>query len=183
MANKRKISDFRKPFEAVPIRLGRTYRRRAAKKKLAGALQQAALLGGIAVSVFGLGMLVTNWGALGAQSVMSSKAASGQSACAFLTVHDGDTIRCGTERVRLADIDAPELSGSPRCEGYRAATSWCDYELARRSRSALKAFLDTGRVEVIRQGEDNYGRTLAIVRVEGVSAGEHLIRQGLARPW
>ncbi|OYZ97482.1 MAG: nuclease, partial [Novosphingobium sp. 17-62-8] len=34
--------------------------------------------------------------------------------CLSPTVHDGDTIRCGSERVRIANIDAPELPDSPK---------------------------------------------------------------------
>jgi micrococcal nuclease len=175
-------TEFRKPFKAVPIKLGQTYRSRAIRRKLGDRFKLVALFVGVSASVFGLGILVTNMDAVALADVVGGEGA-GSTSCTFISVHDGDTIRCGTERVRLADIDAPELPGSPRCEGYRAATSWCDYELARSSRSALKAFLDTGRVEVIRQGQDKYGRTLAIVRVDGVSAGEHLISQGLAKPW
>ncbi|QEA17472.1 thermonuclease family protein [Novosphingobium ginsenosidimutans] len=100
----------------------------------------------------------------------------------LVTVHDGNTIRCGFERVRLAGIKAPELPGSPDCAGYRASRSWCDPELAYRSKEALEAFLDSGKVEIIRSGEDRSGQSLAIVKVDGVNAGEHLIARKLAKP-
>ena len=32
--------------------------------------------------------------------------------CAFVSVHEGDTIRCDGENIRIANIDAPELEGS-----------------------------------------------------------------------
>ena len=36
-------------------------------------------------------------------------------AACVATVHDGDTVRlCSGERVRIANIDAPELTGSPQ---------------------------------------------------------------------
>ncbi len=35
--------------------------------------------------------------------------------CLLPSVHDGDTIRCDRERVRIANIDAPELPDSPKC--------------------------------------------------------------------
>lgn len=104
-------------------------------------------------------------------------------ACEPVRVHDGDTIRCGSERVRLADIDAPELPESPKCEGYRRADAWCDFALGYRSREALRAFLARGPVALHRLGEDRYGRTLAQVTVNGVGAGDYLVGQGLARPW
>ena len=39
--------------------------------------------------------------------------------CQDLRVHDGDSIRCGQERVRIENIDATELPDSPKYEGYR----------------------------------------------------------------
>lgn len=39
--------------------------------------------------------------------------------CLSPTVHDGDTIRCGSERVRIANINAPELPDSPKCHDRR----------------------------------------------------------------
>jgi endonuclease YncB( thermonuclease family) len=87
--------------------------------------------------------------------------------CDYISVHDGDTIRCGTDRIWLTGIDAPELSGSPRCEGERAAHPWRDDQLARQSRDELRAFLRNGRIELTREGKDRYGRTLATIRVGG----------------
>lgn len=105
--------------------------------------------------------------------------------CAAPQVHDGDSIRCGGERVRLANIDAPELRGSPRCEQRRIGRnpSWCDYALAERSRDALRSFLSRGVVRIERVGKDQYGRTLAKVTVNGMDAGDYLVRRGLARRW
>lgn len=101
------------------------------------------------------------------------------------TVHDGDTIRCGRERVRLAGIDAPEVRGSPRCEDLRKGRnpSWCDYRLGERSRDALRAFLASGSIRIERTGRDQYRRTLARVTVNGRDAGAYLVGQGLARWW
>jgi endonuclease YncB( thermonuclease family) len=103
--------------------------------------------------------------------------------CPAMSVHDGDSIRCGAERVRIADIDAPELPDSPKCEDYGARNAWCDYAMGYRARDALQAFLSRGQVVIIRQGQDKYGRTLALVRVNGIDAGEYLVRLGLARRW
>lgn len=137
------------------------------------------LLGAVSFVVFALGMWITNGSKLpGLLQAWSDSSTS----CLIATVSDGTTIRCGMERVRLADIDAPKPAGSPKCAGFRAVRSWCDHELAERSREALEALLDTGKVEILRQGEDQNGVTLAIVKVNGVNAGDYLIARGLARP-
>ena len=97
-------------------------------------------------------------------------------------VHDGDTFTlCGGEKIRLADIDAPELPASPKCS--RRKTGWCDYNLGYRSRDALQWFLASGPVVIQRRGTDPYGRTLAVATVNGQSAGAYLIHLGLARRW
>lgn len=101
-------------------------------------------------------------------------------------VHDGDTIRtCAGERVRIANIDAPEMRGSPKCQNRqrRGRPGWCNYPLAIRSRDALIAFLRTGPARIERSGVDRYGRTLATISVGGRDAGDHLIATGLARRW
>lgn len=103
-------------------------------------------------------------------------------AACIASVHDGDSIRlCDGERIRIANIEAPEMPGSPKCE--RGRRGWCDYQLAEQSRDALAALLASGPVEIVRQGLDSYGRTLARVRVNGRDAGQYLISQRLARPW
>lgn len=107
--------------------------------------------------------------------------------CQTVTVHDGDTMRCDGKKVRIANIDAPELPGSSRCDPRQlrrgANPSWCDHDLGYRSRDALRGFLARGPVAIHRQGTDRYGRTLARLSVNGRDAGEYLIRQGLARAW
>lgn len=103
-------------------------------------------------------------------------------AACVATVHDGDSIRlCDGERIRIVNIDAPEMPGSPKCE--RGRNGWCDYPLAEQSRDALQGFLSSGPVMIDRQGQDAYGRTLARVSVNGKDAGRYLISLGLARQW
>lgn len=103
----------------------------------------------------------------------------------LLIVHDGDTLRCNAERIRLVGIDAPELEGSSRCN--RPATGknppWCDHAAAERSRDALSRFVARGAPVVARCGVDRYGRTLARVTVNGRDAGAYLVGLGLARWW
>ena len=103
--------------------------------------------------------------------------------CLSPSVHDGDTIRCGRERVRIANIDAPELTDSPKCQDRRRSYAWCDFAAGEASRAALVRLLSRGRVMIERRGTDPYGRTLATVSVNGVDAGDYLIAHGLARPW
>lgn len=85
---------------------------------------------------------------------------------------DGDTFWSNGEKIRIADIDAPEMRGQCSSESQKA----------RRSRDRLAQLLDD-KFEVRRTGTDRYGRTLAIVLVGGRSVGDHLVREGLARTW
>lgn len=87
-------------------------------------------------------------------------------------VHDGDTFWIEGEKVRIADIDAPELAG--KCPPERAQ--------AQRARLRLHALLQRP-FALHRQGQDRYGRTLAVVTVNGRSVGETLVSEGLARTW
>jgi endonuclease YncB( thermonuclease family) len=173
---------FNKPFKSTPINLGLVYRNRTAKERRLRSIKSAVLLSTVAVGVFAAGMLATR-DKIQAITGLANANAAEATTCHLLSVHDGDTIRCGAERIRIENIDAPELEGSPKCRDYRAAHAWCDFEQGRRSRDALKAFLARGTVFVVRDGEDKYGRTLARVSVNGRDAGEYLIAQGLARPW
>lgn len=107
--------------------------------------------------------------------------ATAAAAC-IASVHDGDSIRlCNGERIRLANIEAPEIPGSPKCD--RRRKGWCDYALAKKSRDALRSLLDSGPAAINRLGTDRYGRTLARVTVNGKDAGEFLIASKLARRW
>lgn len=81
-------------------------------------------------------------------------------ACALIAV-DGDTLRCGEERIRLIGIDAPELPGHCR-EGRDCAPG---DSLA--SKASLQS-LSNGTASIERVGRDLYDRTLARVRVNGV---------------
>ena len=128
--------------------------------------------------------MAVNFQSNGAQNLIALLALAA-AICIAPAVHDGDTIRCGRERVRLVNIDAPEVPGSPRCEDLRKGRnpSWCDYRLGERSRSALSAFLAAGTVQIERKGRDQYGRTLARVTVNGKDAGAYLVSRGLARWW
>lgn len=87
---------------------------------------------------------------------------------------DGDTLECAGRRVRLANIDAPELHG--RCPA--------EIQMAERAKLAAMIALTEAPVRVVPEGrDDRYGRLLARVAVDGRDLGETLIAQGLARPY
>lgn len=105
-------------------------------------------------------------------------------------VIDGDTIRCGRERLRLLDVDAPDNPGEGRCTPQnirRLAASknppWCNAILYRRSGEELARFLSTGPIRIEAHGRDRYGRVLCRISVAGRDAGEWLVARGLARVW
>ncbi len=75
------------------------------------------------------------------------------------TVTDGDTIRCGDERIRLLAIDAPEMPG--HCRRGRICAPGDPYASTQSLGDALADPLTIERVS-----RDRYGRTLA--RVAGV---------------
>lgn len=69
-------------------------------------------------------------------------------------VTDGDTIRCGDERIRLLGIDAPELLG--HCRAGRDCAPGDPYASTRSLSRGVNGMLKIARV-----GMDPYGRTLA----------------------
>jgi len=69
---------------------------------------------------------------------------------------DGDTIRCGDERIRLLGIDAPELPG--HCRAGRVCAPGNPLASTNNLRAAM-----SGPLTIRRFGEDHYGRTLAMV--------------------
>ena len=75
--------------------------------------------------------------------------------CLPLSVTDGDTMRCGSERVRLIGIDAPEMPG--HCRTGRTCTPGDPFA----SKAALNALTAGKTVTCERAGNDRYGRTLA----------------------
>lgn len=92
-------------------------------------------------------------------------------------VIDGDTFRLDGERIRLADIDAPEIF-SPQCSQERA--------IGIQAKQELLALLNDGQFTLARyQGDerDAYGRRLWAVERGGRSVGTLLVEKGLARRW
>lgn len=91
-------------------------------------------------------------------------------------VVDGDTFWIGGQKVRIADIDAPET------HDYRCRS---ELKLGERAARDLQALLNSGAVTMtpIDRNRDVYGRLLRNVRVNGRDVGEALIADGVARAY
>ena len=89
------------------------------------------------------------------------------------SVTDGDTIRCGDERIRLTGIDAPETG---RCPRNRKCVKG-DGEASKRT---LERIIAGKHLRIVRLGKDHYGRTLAAVYVDGQNVACPMIRAGQA---
>lgn len=91
-------------------------------------------------------------------------------------VVDGDTFYTAKDKIRIADIDAPETH-PPRCAE--------EADLGDRATNRLAQLLSKGSFELVSAGrdEDRYGRKLRIVMRDGRSIGDMLVSEGLARTW
>ena len=94
--------------------------------------------------------------------------------CPVVIVVDGDSLRCGTERLRLLGIDAPELNG---CRPGRQCVSG-DGKAALRSLEA--AVRKHGPFRYERIGKDRYGRTLAMAWAGSTNLACWQLRRGYA---
>ena len=91
-------------------------------------------------------------------------------------VVDGDTFWIDGEKIRIADIDAPETH-PPRCPR--------EAELGDAATRRLQALLNAGPVTlaVADRDTDRYGRKLRVVMRGSRSIGAMLVDEGLARRW
>lgn len=94
-------------------------------------------------------------------------------------VTDGDTLRCGAIRVRLASIDAPEMPG--HCRRGRVCVEGDPYA----SKAALERLVTSGTVICHQTDIDHYGRVVALCQASGrdlscsqVASGHAIIRYG-----
>ncbi|MEE1612082.1 thermonuclease family protein [Microvirga sp. CF3016] len=90
-----------------------------------------------------------------------------------IVITDGDSIDIYGERIRILNIDAPESFRS-RCEA--------ELKLALRTKERLANLLRSGPVEIRREAQDRYRRTLAILSVREGDVGQILVREKLALP-
>lgn len=142
--------------------------------------------------VFAGGMLALNWPLAG---IGSSKGDPGGSTpltllsagnsprfelCGMVRktcVVDGDTFWLDGVKIRIADIDTPEIS-EPKCDS--------EYELGMKATYRLRELLNEGPFELNSIGsrdEDRHGRKLRVVVRNGRSLGDQLVSEGLARTW
>lgn len=91
-------------------------------------------------------------------------------------VVDGDTFWIRGEKVRIADINAPETHDAG-CPAERA--------LGERAAWRLVTLLNAGpfALELAGRATDRYGRALRVVTRGGRSLGAQLVGEGLAEPW
>lgn len=91
-------------------------------------------------------------------------------------VVDGDTFWLQGEKVRIADINAPETHGA-RC-AY-------EQQLGDAATRRLIVLLNAGPFALTIDGRerDRYGRLLRVVTRRGRSVGAELVKEGLAEPW
>lgn len=141
--------------------------------------------------VFAGGMLALNWPMSGLTLIASSEIAPKLSLMAGSTpprfelcgitrrtcVVDGDTFWLEGEKIRIADIDTPEIS-EPKCDA--------EYQLGMKATYRLRDLLNEGAFEVRPIGnrdEDRFGRKLRVIVRHGQSLGDQLVSEGLARTW
>ncbi len=141
--------------------------------------------------VFAGGMLALNWPMSGLASIASSELAPKLSLMAGSTsprfelcgitrrtcVVDGDTFWLAGAKIRIADIDTPEIS-EPKCDA--------EYQLGMKATYRLRDLLNEAAFEVRPIGnrdEDRFGRKLRVVIRNGKSLGDQLVSEGLARTW
>ena len=103
------------------------------------------------------------------------------SLCSGLTRHhcvvDGDTIWHQGTKIRIADIDTPEVS-DPRCSSEAA--------LGAKATKRLLQLVNLGPFELHSwpgRDQDKYGRKLRVLVRDGRSLGDILVSEGLARTW
>ncbi|WP_064713530.1 thermonuclease family protein [Rhizobium bangladeshense] len=125
--------------------------------------------------------MATICGFANAGSAQQSKAANATfSICGngqrMTCVVDGDTFWFRGAKIRIADIDTPELS-PPRCERER--------QRGMAAKQRLLEILNSGPLLFKRaaQDEDRFGRKLRVVHRGDRSVGDILVAEGLARKW
>ena len=89
---------------------------------------------------------------------------------------DGDTFWYRGEKIRIADINTPEVS-EPSCAR--------EAELGHKATRRLRELLNQGpfALEPIDRDHDQYGRSLRVVTRGGESLGDTLVSEGLAEEW
>ena len=93
-------------------------------------------------------------------------------------VVDGDTLWYAGTKIRVADIDAPEVS-RPACANEAAMGA----AATRRFTALLNAGAFSLEADPDSPDTDRYGRALRLVTRGGASLGDVLVEEGLAEQW
>lgn len=94
--------------------------------------------------------------------------------CRSPEIVDGDTIRCGSQRVRLEGIDAPEMPG--HCRPGRECVAGDPYA----SSASLSKLVASGKVLCKQTDTDRYGRVVARCSAGTVDLSCRQIENGMA---
>lgn len=95
----------------------------------------------------------------------------------YTCVVDGDTLWFEGVKIRVADIDTPEI-GQPKCANEK--------QLGERATDRFVELLNAGPVTMAAvrgRDEDGYGRKLRVFIRDGMSLGQQLVHEGLAHEW
>jgi micrococcal nuclease len=112
-----------------------------------------------------------------AQSIVATRFAKCSAGVRKNCVVDGDTLWINGEKVRVADIDTPEIS-TPKCASELA--------LGNRATRRLVELVNAGPFRLQAwpgRDTDRYGRKLRVLVRDGRSLGDRLVSEGLARTW
>lgn len=94
--------------------------------------------------------------------------------CPSPHVVDGDTLRCGEIRIRLAGIDTPEMPG--HCRQGRDCTPGDPYA----AKAHLQQIVSRGALRCTQQDVDHYGRSIARCTVGDMDLSCEQLRSGHA---
>ena len=90
---------------------------------------------------------------------------------------DGDTLWSNGVKIRIADIDTPEIS-QPHCGAEKALGEWATVR--------LMELVNDGPFDILAwrsRDKDRNGRKLRVLLRGGRSLGDILVSEGLARTW
>lgn len=108
--------------------------------------------------------------------VIAASAAHGRERSPVWVI-DGDTIDIRGTRVRVANLDAPDIGSHAKCAGEERLGQEA-------KRYAIQLIRGAKRVEIVNPERlDRYGRTVAHVSIDGRDFGDTMLRAGQARPW
>lgn len=161
---------FRRPFRARPIKPGVVYLSKIRRKRRLQVLKIGWMPVLVAASVFTIGMAVTNWDRVVASPVIGRITGTNFAICVtnvrWNCVVDGDTFWRNGRKIRIADIDTPEVF-SPKCPS--------EYARGMQATHRLRDLLNEGPFELESlpdRDQDKYGRDLRIVLRNGRSIGD-----------